>query len=82
MDFPLFFNPALPITQADDMRLSRVNESWVKFHPLLRKLSEIDTLKAAAIEMRGRARPLIVYRCIGRFRTLRTMRENRELRHA
>lgn len=82
MDHPEFFKPALPITVADDARLGAVSGSWVKFHPVLRKLNEIDCLKAAAIELRERARPLIVYRCIGRFRTLRTIRENKELRRA
>lgn len=79
---PSFMAPAFPITEDDKARLSPMLASWTKLSPQLAKLSEVDCLKVAVLEMGGSNRTLIVHRAISRFRTKRQDRENRELRNA
>ncbi len=76
---PAFMRPAFPITEADKARLAPCMKSWMSMAHTLKTASELDILKMLVLELNGRRKPIIIGRCLGRFRTKRAQREDGEL---
>ncbi len=59
--------------------LKRKSRNWMTLYKFLKELTELQLLKILILELEGPRRPVVLTRCISRYRSLRMDRENREL---
>lgn len=76
---PDWMQPAIPVTDADRHRLDPIRRSWLSLSPKLPTMTEIDLIKVILLECSDQKRPVIISRCVSRFRSKRITREDREL---
>lgn len=76
---PDWLRPAAPVTAEDKLRLDPLRRSWASLSSKLAGLSEADLLKIILLERSDQNRPVIITRCLSRFRTKRTVREDGEV---
>lgn len=76
---PDWIKPAVPVTTEDKLRLDPIRRSWTSLQPKLGAMSEVDLVKIILLERSDQNRPVIITRCLSRFRTKRTIREDGEV---
>ncbi len=70
------------VTDIPDIERARLRahaRSWMSLNKVIKKLPEMDLLKIIVLELQGERRPIIIARCLSRYRTARENRENQEL---
>jgi hypothetical protein len=76
---PLLLGVVNNITDLERSRLKAISRSWMTLSRSLHTMGEADLLKVLVLELQDQRRPIIVARCLSRFRTVRERRENQEL---